>query len=232
MMRRTSALAAVCLHAHLCAAAGAGDLKEKGAFGFDQRAARVLCDTPELRVSVLSDEEHLYVQAVLWTDNNDAPGETDDGRAIGDHGELLIDADGDGKATENVDREYSLNPWPDLAGLHYQIILDSNSSTGLKKDSQGRGAVSYVDDNGKRVRVDCFLVPLSELGRTAGETVRLAYCGDSTVPEMKVNSASFRCFFAKASCSATAVCPLRLPSIVWPKIGKGPSSSTTVQRPA
>ena len=59
----------------------------------------MLCDTDALRVSAVNDGEHLYVQAVMWTDNDDAVGETQDGREIGDNSTLRVDMDADGKAT-------------------------------------------------------------------------------------------------------------------------------------
>jgi thiol-disulfide isomerase/thioredoxin len=173
------------------ALAGDADLKKDGAFGFPQREATVLCDTPELRASVASDPEHLYVQAILWNDGDAALGETKDGREIGDRSSLIIDVDGDGKTTPNVDRTYALNPWPSLAGMHYQVQMGGGSSTGLKADSKGRGAVEYVEQDGKKVRVDSYLIPLAELGLKPGGTIRIAYHGNSTTPELIVNSVGF-----------------------------------------
>jgi thiol-disulfide isomerase/thioredoxin len=167
------------------------DVKKDGAFGFPQKDAVVLSDTPELRVSAFSDADYLYVQAVVWKDGDAALGETDDGREIGDNSTLVLDVDGDGKATAEVDRSYSLNPWPSLAGLHYSVSMGANSSTGLKKDSKGRGAISYVEEGGGKARVECYLIPLEEIGRKPGETVKLAYYAHSTAPELTVNSVGF-----------------------------------------
>lgn len=177
----------------VCAASGsAPDLRQDGAFGFRQADAKVLCDTPALRVSLLSDSEYLYIQAIIFEDGDDAPGETADGRAIGDSANVLIDADADGKPTPNVDRSYSLNPWPHLPGLHYSVVLGDRSSTPLRADSKGRGSIAYVEIEGSaRVRVDNFLIPLEEIGRKPGDTVRLAYWGSSPVPELTVNSIGF-----------------------------------------
>jgi thiol-disulfide isomerase/thioredoxin len=167
------------------------DLKTDGAFGFPQKQATVLCDTPELRLSAFSDAGYLYVQAVVWKDGDSTKGETDDGREIGDNSTLRIDADADKKITPKVDRSYSLDPWPALAGLHYSVELGEGSSTGLQRDSKGRGAVSYVDAEGAKVRVDSFLIPLQEINRKAGETVRVAYYGKSMKPDLLVNSVGF-----------------------------------------
>src|SRR5262245_6920754 len=168
------------------------DLKSDGAFGFPQKEAKVLCDTPELRVSAFSDAEYLYVQAVLWTDGDNTDGETDDGRAIGDWSSLMIDADADGKATGQVDRNYALNPWATSPGLHYSVVFDDRGTSGLTAASKGHGAGWYVTEgDGMRVRVDSYLIPLSELKRKPGEAVRFAYWGSSPHPDLTVNSVGF-----------------------------------------
>lgn len=188
---RPVVLAACLVPALGAAAAGSPDVLKEGAFGFDQSRATVLCDTPDLRVSALCDGEHLYVQAVLFNDGDDTPGETPDGREIGDNATLRVDADADGKATGRVDRDYHLNPWPQLPGLHYSVVLDEVGSSGLTGNSKGRGAISYVDAGGRRVRVDSFLIPLAEIGRTTGDSVRVAYYGHSTTPELTTNSVGY-----------------------------------------
>ena len=99
-------------------ALGDDDLKTSGAFGFPQADALVLCDTEDLRVSAWNDDAYLFVQAVVWKDDNSEAGQTDDGRAIGDWSNLMIDADADGAVTPGLDRDYSLNPWPTMPGLH------------------------------------------------------------------------------------------------------------------
>jgi thiol-disulfide isomerase/thioredoxin len=160
-------------------------------FGLNPAAARTLCDNPELRVSIMNDAEHLYIQAILFNDGDDAPGQTADGRAMGDSSTVAIDVDADGKPTANIDRSYSLSPWPHLPGLHYSITLGNNASTPLKADSKGRGHIAYVETPEGRIRIDSFLIPLEELGRKPGETIRLAYWGSSTVPEFTTNSIGF-----------------------------------------
>jgi thiol-disulfide isomerase/thioredoxin len=168
-----------------------GDLKTQGAFGFPQERATVLCDTKDLRVSAWNDAAHLYVQAVLWTDGDDALGETNDGRAIGDSANLTLDVDADRKDTPKVDRTYSLNPWPSQPGLRYVIVVRQGATTGLMGDTKGRGGIRYPDVGGKKVRVDSFLIPLAEIGRTPGDKVRFAYWGSSPKPKLTVNSVGF-----------------------------------------
>jgi thiol-disulfide isomerase/thioredoxin len=167
------------------------DLKKQGAFAFPQDAATVLCDNKDLRVSAWNDAGHLYVQAIVWKDGDDSLGETEDGRKIGDHSDLLIDADADGKVTPNVDRVYALNPWPSRLGLHYQVRVSDSASTGLKGDSKGRGSINYVETPAGKVRVDCFVIPLAEIDRKPGDKVRIAYYGSSPKPELTVNSIGF-----------------------------------------
>src|SRR5882724_10186339 len=59
-------------------------LREDGAFAFPQKAAKVLCDNPDLRFSVWNNEDYLFAQAVLWSDGDSSPGKTEDNREIGD----------------------------------------------------------------------------------------------------------------------------------------------------
>lgn len=168
------------------------DLRKGGVNGFPQKEAIVPCDENDLRVSVCSDDEYLYVQAILWNDGDDQLGKTDDGRAIGDWSNLTVDADCDMQDTPQVDRTYSLNPWPKSTGLHYQIALGNRSFTGLLSDSAGRGAIEYFDDaDGKRVRVDSFLIPLAEIKRNSGDEIRISYWGSSAIPKLTVNSVGF-----------------------------------------
>ncbi len=194
------------------------ELKADGAFGFPQAGARVLADTEVVRVSVANDGEHLYVQAILWTDGDDSVGETADGRPIGDNSVLRIDADADGKATGHLDRDYSLNPWPVLPGLHYQVLFGDKGSSHLTADSKGRGAISYVDvGEGKRVRVDSFLVPLAEIKRDAGQRVRIAYWGSSAEPKLRVNSVGFT--------SEKPYYAVQLPREAWHEITLAPGAT-------
>jgi thiol-disulfide isomerase/thioredoxin len=169
------------------------DLKRDGAFGFPQREAQVLCDNSELRVSAWSDSEHLYVQAIVWGDGDDAIGETQDGRKIGDYSNLSLDLDADKQNTPQVDRSYSLNPWPSLPGLRYQVVLQRNATTGIQSNSKGRGSIKFLETpDGKRVRVDSFVIPLTEIRKQPGEAIRLAYWTSSPQPELVLNSVGFQ----------------------------------------
>jgi thiol-disulfide isomerase/thioredoxin len=181
------------------AAAGAGDLKmseselrEQGAFGFPQKQAEVFCDTADLRLSVCNSEKDIYVQAVLWKDNDSALGKTEDGRTIGDYSELLFNVGSTGVLTPNVDRDYLLNPWPEMCGLYYQVVLGKGSTSGIKSDTQGRGAIRYIQTpDGRKIRVDVYLIPLKELSKLVSDTIRLVYYGSSAVPDLTVNSGGY-----------------------------------------
>lgn len=169
------------------------ELKRDGAFGFPQASAQVLCDQPDLRVSVCSNKKYLYLQAIAWTDNDDAIGESNDGRKIGDWSDLMLDVDGDQQPTPKVDRNYALNPWPASPGLRYTVVLSERSTTGLQSNSRGRGSIQFVEGtDGKRYRVDSFAIPLDEIGKRPGETVRLAYWGSSPQPKLIFNSVGFQ----------------------------------------
>ena len=77
--------------------------------------------------------------------------------------------------------------------MHYQVVLSENSRTWLKDDSKGRGSIRYIDTaEGKRVRIDNFLIPLSEISKRVGDKIRLCYYGGSPKPEFRVNSAEYQ----------------------------------------
>jgi thiol-disulfide isomerase/thioredoxin len=168
------------------------DLRVQGALAFPQKAAKVLCDQPGLRFSVWNNDEFLFAQAVLWSDGDASLGKTDDNREIGDWADIMLDLDADGKATPQVDRVYSLNPWPGKEGLHYQICLGEGSTTGIQSDSKGRGVIRYVETSeGKKVRVDTYLIPMAEISRHVGDKIRICYWGYSPKPPLTVNSAGY-----------------------------------------
>jgi thiol-disulfide isomerase/thioredoxin len=168
------------------------ELRERGAFAFPQKDAKVLCDNADLRLSAWNNQEYLFAQAVLWNDDDPSLGKTEDNREIGDHSDLMLDLDAAGKVTPNVDRNYLLNPWPELGGLHYNIWLGEGSTTPIQSDSKGRGAIRYVDISaGKKVRVDSFLIPLAEISRRVGDKIRLCYWGYSPKPPLTVNSVGY-----------------------------------------
>jgi len=187
--------------ATLCAAArgpegspaSLAQLRENGAFEFPQREAKILCDNSDLRISVWNNGEFLFAQAVLWKDNDSSLGKTEDKREIGDWSELMLDLNADAKATPNVDRNYMLNPWPNQGGLHYTICLGDGATTGIMSDSKGRGAIRYVEcPDRKQVRVDTYLIPLAEISKQLGDTIRICYWGESPKPVLIVNSADYK----------------------------------------
>jgi cytochrome c biogenesis protein CcmG/thiol:disulfide interchange protein DsbE len=170
----------------------AGELHDNGAFGFPQKDSTVFCDQPTLRFSVWNNGDYLFAQAILWTDDDASLGKTDDNREMGDWSVLVLDLDADGKSTKDVDRDYDLNPWPGMEGLHYQIELGPGSTTGILSDSKGHGAIRYLKiSDGKLVRVDTYLIPLVEISRHVGDKIRIVYWGDSPKPRLTVNSAGY-----------------------------------------
>jgi len=170
----------------------ASDLKEHGTFGFPQKQAIVLWDRPDLCFSVWNNSEYLFAQAVLWTDDDGSLGKTDDNRDIGDWSVLILDVSPDMKSPFKLGRDYVLNPWPGDAGLHYQIENGAGAKTTLKDDSKGRGAIRYLSlADGHLVRVDTFLIPLSEIAKNVGDKIRLAYWGSSPKPVLTVNSTGY-----------------------------------------
>jgi thiol-disulfide isomerase/thioredoxin len=96
------------------------------------------------------------------------------------------------KQRPQVDREYSLNPWPGLEGLHYQSCLGEGATTSIQSDSKGRGAVRYVETSeGNKVRVDTYLIPMEEIHRHVGDKIRICYWGYSPKPPLTVDSAGY-----------------------------------------
>lgn len=185
----TATAGLICL---LGVAAAAEPIRD-GAFGFPQGDAIVLCDRADLRVSVWNNTEVLYLQAVVWADGDDTPGETADGRPIGDNAYLCLDVNADGASTKDVDRVYSLNPWPRRPGLRYQVARAGGATTHFRHDSAGRGAISYLRaSDGRRVRVDSFVIPLGELKTRPGRDLRLVYWAQSPASKLTVDSASAR----------------------------------------
>ncbi len=168
------------------------DLETNGVCGFPQDQASVLCDNDSLRLSVWNNREYLFVQAILWKVSEHTLGKTRDNRDIGNYSDLVIAAATNGKRSFGLDRGYSLNPWLHLPGLYYHIFLEENTTTGLEKDSKGRGCIRYVDIcDSQPVRVDSYLIPLSEIARSSGDRVGLCYWGFSPSPVQTVNSVGY-----------------------------------------
>jgi len=166
------------------------ELRNQGLFGFPQEDAKLFCDNPNLRFSVSNSQEYLFAQAVFWSAADAPPGETGggDGSQDYDYSDLMLDLDADVRATPNVDRIYMLY----RGGLQYHICLGEGSLSRGYSDSKGRGAIRYVDtSDGKRVRVDTYLIPLVEISRRAGHKIRICYLGHSFKPPLTVNSAGY-----------------------------------------
>lgn len=177
-----------------------------GLFGFPRGAASILADQDDLQLSIFSDADHLYVQAVFWTDGDDATGEAGDGRPIGDRSELRLDVDANLRPTAMLDRVYFLNPEPARPGLHYRVA-GGDPMIGPAPDSAGRGSIRYVEmPDGRRVRVDSYLIPLTEIGREPGESIRLAFWAASPSPDLVLNSVGY----AAAGTYDSAALPMRL----------------------
>lgn len=167
-------------------------LKKSGAFGFPSASAGTLVDNEDVRVQAWSGDQHLVVQAILWNDGDDALGETADGRPVGDSASLALDVDFNKKRTPEIDRTYSLNPWPQSPGLRYTIPYKTAASSHLLSDSMGRGSIQYVvvaDD--RKVRVDTFVIPFAELNLKAEQEIGIAYLGKSPAPSLIVNSVGY-----------------------------------------
>ena len=167
------------------------DLETNGVCGFPQDQASILCDNDFLRLSVWNNREYLFVQAILWKVSEHTLGKTEDNRDIGNKSKLEI-ASTNGKRSFELDRSYFLNPWPDLPGLYYHILLSENTTTGLEKDSKGRGCIRYIEiSDSQPVRVDSYLIPLSEIAKSLGDRVWLCYWSFSPNLKQTVNSVGY-----------------------------------------
>lgn len=167
-------------------------LRERGAFGFPQKAATVFCDRPSLRFSVWNNDKYVFAQSVLWTVQDASFGTNRFDQELGDSSVLMLDVNADGEFTTNVDRDYLLNPSPGEDGLYYVIELGLRSNTHIKNDSKGRGVIRYINTaDGKTVRVDTYLIPLSEISRRVGDKLRFAYWGFSPKTRLTVNSTGY-----------------------------------------
>lgn len=172
---------------------GTPDLTKDGTFGFPQAKAKVLCDRKDVRLSAWNNTTHLYIQAVLWDDNEGDAKSTEAARQVKDGSVLVLDLDNNKKQTAKVDREYSLNADVTMPGLWYSIAVSASKTTPLLDDSKGRGSVRYVDaGKGRKVRIDSYFLPLSELGRNPGDTIRVAYWARSVKPKFIANSTGFK----------------------------------------
>jgi len=158
------------------------DLKANGVFGFPQQSATVVCDQSDLRVSVWTDVKHLFVQAILWKDSED--------RLETDRSSLAIDVDGDEAWNNRVDKTFYIHPSAKLRGLR-----PSGQGGGIsaRPYTAGRGSIRYVAaDTGPQIRVDTYLIPLKDLGKKPGDTLRFSYWAFSKWPTVTRNSVDFQ----------------------------------------
>jgi hypothetical protein len=167
------------------------NLPNTGAFGFPVADSTTLFDRPALRFSVFSNDKYLFAQAIVWQDDDPSPGKNPDGSEIYHSSTLTLILDGDGIATPNVDRRYSLYTPPGWPGLAYQVYLGQNRESGLCHSLTGRGAIRYVRlSDGRHVRIDTYLIPLDELSRRVGDKIWIYYSAYSPKPLLSVNSLS------------------------------------------
>jgi len=157
----------------------------------------VLCDESKLRVSVWNNAKYLYLQAVLWSDNDRALVPARDIRQRCDRSTVIFDLLHDDQFTTRDDRYYCLNRTPDQPGITYKTRVRKRvpphySNAFFMKASRAHGAIRYVrTPTGDIVRVDSFLIPLNEITKNPGAPHRLAYWGSSPQPMLDVNSVGF-----------------------------------------
>jgi hypothetical protein len=172
--------------------ADSAELKNNGTFGFPQRSSIILSDQLEARFSAWSNAEWLYVQVVIWVDGDDSTATITNGKEICDQTWLFLDLDADQAHEPDEDLAYVLDPEPTKRGL-YRRKKVAERQYEMVGDSKGRGGIRFVNaDKGKKVRVDSFLIPLAEIGKTPGSKIRLAVSGHSPKPEVAFNSAELK----------------------------------------
>jgi hypothetical protein len=169
------------------AANAAPAVMHDGAFAFPQSQSKDLWNEPGLRVSVWNDSQFVYVQALVRLDDDVASGRSAAGTDI-DAAYLVLDVDSDNRFTEWRDRVYGLAPT-----LSYQICFGKGEWSTIRDDSKGRGTMRMLPDGkGGWIRVDSFAIPLAEIERKPGETIRAAYWGDSARLKSPVNANGIR----------------------------------------
>lgn len=186
------------------------ELKTNGANGFPQKNAKILMDDENIRVSILNDANYLAVQSIVWNDNNDQTGENSIGQTAGDYSSLLFTTKKGNKRNPETDRDYFVNPLPHKKGLFYttysgkvkfiktlpngrKVEYKAEATSPLKSDSNGKAKIEYINlKEGRKVRIDTMLIPLSEINRKSGDTIRVCYLISSPVPALKFNSCGFQ----------------------------------------
>ncbi|HVC98203.1 MAG TPA: family 16 glycoside hydrolase [Pirellulales bacterium] len=158
------------------------ELKAKGAFGFPQARAQVLCDVGKFRLSIWNNREYLFAQAIAWDYADDKQGVN----ALSDYSNLTLIAAPNLSMTANVDRMYQVS---NSMGFGYAVVKGPGTYSGLNSDSKGRGSIRYLDlGGGRRVRVDSFLVPLNEVKKRPGDRLGVAFQLSITDPRLLLAS--------------------------------------------
>lgn len=165
------------------------DLRQSGAFGFPQKQAIVLYESPVFRLSVYNDNRYLFAQAVIWNDNvfsvTNANGFIDCVSS-----QLSLDLNNDGVLTPDVDRQYQIGPAPYARGLRYYIPRKSGATGAYTQDpTRGVGAIRYVEAlYGRRARVDSYLIPLGEISKHPGDRLGISFWTRSFKPPLRYSS--------------------------------------------
>lgn len=185
------------------------DLKTSGVSGFPQAKATVLVDSEDLRVSVVGDSAHIAVQAIVWKDDRDGIGKNSIGQATADHSTFVTIGSVVGDRKPKSDRTYIINTSPEYKGIHYVIYLgrlkyietlpngtkramEAESSSTLKSDTKAKGQIEYIKVGvNRRIRVDTLIIPLAELNKNPGDSLRGCYYVSSAVPRLKFNSCGY-----------------------------------------
>ena len=106
---------------------------------------------------------------------------------------FMLDMDADQKVTYRVDRAYLLNSPIGMKGLLCSIELGPKSVTTLMPDSKGRGGIRHVvTSDGRKVRVDTYLIPMDEIHGHLGDKIRVSYSGLLAETLLNVNSAGLK----------------------------------------
>jgi hypothetical protein len=155
------------------------DLRRHGTHGFPQQFAQVLCDTEDLRVSVCSDENYLFLQAILWNcqgwrfpvAKRQDPEDPCDYLTT-----VALDFDGNAKRSVG-DADYHSRFSLDRP-VRWLCTQTSPIPAFLSSTHSGHAGMEHVADvQGGRPRVDSFLLPLNEHGKQPGDAIRLTYTG-------------------------------------------------------
>lgn len=163
-------------------------------FGVDdsgKNIAAVLAKTLFIKLSVYNDSDFLYIQAIIYPDN-EKEGETtlENGYRIVDSSIVHFDLNADGLKTPNVDKKFYIKPSGVSRGLYYQTILSERSSTRLFQLESGSVDITYEPINGRIVRIDRYAIPLDELiGKDKSRAIKLLFEARSIEPKLQIVSA-------------------------------------------